>query len=136
MMTTRPGSDQLSQEASAEIIRALEAWKEAQALTDYDLAAILSVNRDTIGRWRRQAVTFTAKTVARLTAGIEEHVETANAARADLIRLLTAAQDAIAAAQSDPTVQTRHRLIAQGLPANTVAKLEAAGFRIIPMENP
>ena len=135
MITRRPRSDQLSQEASAEIIQALEAWKEAQALTDYDLAAILSVNRDTIGRWRRHPRGFMAKTVARLIAGVEEHVETANAARAELCRLLTAAEDALAAveaAEIDPGEQLRRRLNARRLRGATVlAEIEAAGFHVV-----
>jgi transcriptional regulator with XRE-family HTH domain len=126
---------QLSTEASADIIRALGAWREAYSLTDYDLADLAGVSRDTIGRWRRRPTSLPAKTVERLIVGIEEYAETASATRAELERLLTIAQEAFAVVENDPAEKLRRRLNAQGLRGNSVlAEIEASGFFVVQRE--
>ena len=125
-------SQHLSAAASSEIIRALGAWRDAHSLTDYDLAAIAGVSRDTIGRWRRRPVALPAETVETLIESIREYAEMSTVTRLELERLLTAAQDAFVAAENDPIEQVRRRLNARRLrAARVLAEIEAAGFHIV-----
>ena len=137
---TRPTghtSQHLSPDASSEIIRALRAYQEAYDLCDYDLAAILGVSRDTVGRWRRHPVGLPAKTIERLLAGIEEHTETTSAAHAALTRALTIAQQALIAAEGTPAERLRRRLNERGYRGNAVlAEIEAAGLQITSKKGP
>ncbi len=127
----------LPTEASFEIIRALGAYQETYDLSDYDLAAILGVSRDTVGRWRRHAVALPAKTVERLLAGIEEHTEAASAAHAELKRALTIAQQTLITAQSAPAERLRRRLNERGYRGNAVlAEIEAAGLQVTSKDSP
>lgn len=120
-------------EASADIIHALDAWREAYSLTDYDLAAIIGVSRDTIGRWRRRPTALPRKAVERLSTGAQEYANTASAACAELGRLLTMAREAFTAAENDPAEQLRRRLNTHGLRGNSVlAEISAAGLHLVP----
>jgi hypothetical protein len=134
--TRRYPTQYLSPEASSEIVRALGTHQGAHSLDDYELAAIAGVSRDTVGRWRREPAALPARTLARLLAGIEEHAEAAGATRSELIRLLTAAQQSLAAAERTPVERLRRRLNERGLRGNAVvAEIAAIGLQVTPKES-
>lgn len=132
----KPPPQHLSPELSSAIISALGAHQDAHSLDDFELAAIAGVCRDTVGRWRRQTVALPSKTIERLLAGIEEHAEAASATHDELVRLLTAAQQSLAAAEKTPAERLRRRLNERGLRGNAVvAEIDAAGLRIVARES-
>ena len=78
-----------------------------------------------------------AKTVGRLLAGIDEHTETASATHAELKRVLTIAQQGLAAAENAPAEQLRRRLNERGYRGNAVlAEIDAAGLQITSKDSP
>ncbi|MDE2480836.1 MAG: hypothetical protein KGN02_01430 [bacterium] len=133
-MTGTPRKHQphhLSTEASSEIIRALDAHREANSLNDYDLAAIAGVSRDTVGRWRKEPVALQATTIGRMVAGVAEHLEAASATYLELMRLLTAAQQSLTASEKAPAERLRRRLNERGLRGTAViAIIDELGFQI------
>lgn len=121
----------LSVEASSEIIRALQAYQEAYALTDYDVAEIAGVSRDTVGRWKRRRSELRAKTIERIFDSIEEHADAASRAHADLKRLLSNAREILAAVDNTPAEQLRRRLNVKGHRGNAViAVINAMGLEL------
>ena len=127
----RNPASHLSPEASSEIIRALEAYQAAYALTDYDVAEIAGVSRDTIGRWKRQRVELRAGTIERIFASIEEYADAASAAHTDLKRLLSKARETLAATGSTPTERLRRHLNSKGHRGNAVvAEINAIGLQV------
>lgn len=125
----------LSVDTSTAIVRALVAYQRAHGLTDYDVADLAGVSRDTVGRWRRRTGALSKRTVAQMIVGIAERDETANTARAELERLLAAALDELATAEDDPKERLRRRLNAKRLRGNTVlAEIEAAGLHVVPKD--
>ena len=129
--TSSHPAQHISREASAEIVRALRAYQAAHSLDDYDLADIVGVSRDTIGRWRREPVALKTSTVQRLLSGLEEHMQTASAMRVELVRLLTVAEQSLTATKDAPAEQLRRRLNERGLRGTAViAVIDELGFRI------
>lgn len=132
----RTPAPSLSLEASTQIVHALVAYQRAHGLTDYDLAELAGVSRDTIGRWRRRPGALSAKTIDRLIAAIMEQDEATNAARAELERLLAAALGELAARENEPAERLRRRLNSKRLRGSTVlAEIEAAGFHVVAKGN-